>query len=98
MPLQYIKVSVHLRFVPCPCVLILRGVVVDVPVYLAHHRTEGGGEEGGPFVVVDEVLRGGSGGIGMEGVGGVVGTKEVVDAGSGFPGDNGGVGVFWSGC
>lgn len=69
-------------------------VVVREPVELAHHGTQGSDEEGGPFVVVDEVLWRCGGGGGVEGVGGVVSAEEVVDHGHGFPGDDAGVGVF----
>jgi len=83
--------AICLLLVSLVCIIILRSIVVPEPVALTGHRTQRAHEEEDPLVEIDSVLFAVAG---PELVGLVVHAADVVDACSGFPGYDAGVGVF----
>lgn len=98
---QHVKGPVRLRFISCQSVLVLSGVVVPIPVQLAHHRPESADEKEFPFVKVNVVLFGWFGTAacapGTQRIGFVVYAQQVMDHGAAFPGYDSGVGILESG-
>lgn len=97
--LQHPKAAIRLFLVALERPLDLLRVIVPEPIHLAHHGAERADEEEGPLVVLDAGLLvvAGAEEVLAAGRGGVVYAEQVVYAGAGFPGCDGGVWVLEGG-